>query len=103
MTETNTKDCPQFEKCDAMLCPLDPDIEKRVWFADEPVCSSHKHGRHRWIRKQRSIRKRKTKSWNGKPISYRELYDASRPRKLTDERRRELAERMAGLRVKISA
>ena len=85
--------CTIFEKCSAPLCPLDPEIEKRVWYADEPICASRKYGQHRWIRKQRSIQRRHTKSWFEQPIMFKMLYEASRPKKLTDEQKAELTER----------
>lgn len=35
----NTFDlCPKWDKCNAPLCPLDPDLFKRVMRNDEPVC-----------------------------------------------------------------
>lgn len=30
--------CPKWHKCNAPLCPLDPDVLKRVMLNDEPVC-----------------------------------------------------------------
>ena len=76
-----------FEKCNAPLCPLDPVIKARIWWADEEICRSRKHGQHRWIRKQRSIQKRGTKFWLNKPITYEMLFDASRPMTLADEQK----------------
>ena len=32
------KKCPKFVKCNAPLCPLDPDVEQRVYVKGEPVC-----------------------------------------------------------------
>jgi len=29
------QNCPRFEVCDAPLCPLDPDLALRVWYAGE--------------------------------------------------------------------
>ena len=80
--------CTRFNICNAPLCPLDSDIKDRVWWADEEVCRSRKYGQHRWIRKQRSIQRRETKSWIDKPITYEMLIDASWPRKpMTKEQR----------------
>jgi hypothetical protein len=75
--------CKSFKRCSAQLCPLDPDLKKRVWYHDEAICNSKIYCKHRWINKQRSIQKNKTKRWLDKPITYDELYAASRPRKLT--------------------
>lgn len=30
--------CPKFIKCDAPLCPLDKDIQERVYSEGEPTC-----------------------------------------------------------------
>ena len=86
--------CNRFNECSAPLCPLDPDIKSRLWFHDEEICKSQEHNKHRWIKKQRSIVRLKTKSWLNKPITYNQLYAASRPRQLTDEQRQKLIERM---------
>jgi len=89
-----THSCKLFVKCSAPLCPLDIRLKKRVWYADEDVCRSRKHGKNRWIRKQRSIQKRKTKSWFHKSITYQMLRDASRPRQLSRQQREELSARI---------
>jgi hypothetical protein len=35
----NTFDlCPKWENCSAPICPLDPDVLKRVMINDDPVC-----------------------------------------------------------------
>ena len=51
------KDCRYFESCDAPLCPLDPDIDKRTWFADEPICKCRKFAKLLWRKNQRKIAK----------------------------------------------
>ena len=84
------EECPSYHKCSAPLCPLDIGLQDRIWYADEPVCRSHKYGKHRWIRKQRSIVNRQTKSWLGKPITYQQLFDSSRPRKISPETKERL-------------
>jgi len=81
-----------------MLCPLDKELPLRIWYSEEPICRSRKHGSHRWIKKQRSIQRRKTKSWFDKPVTYQMLYDASRPMKLNNKQRRQRAERIKKLR-----
>ena len=30
--------CPYFEKCNAPLCPMDPNKEIPVWYPDEEIC-----------------------------------------------------------------
>jgi len=30
--------CPYFERCSVPLCPLDPDVGKRVYIEGEPIC-----------------------------------------------------------------
>ena len=32
------KRCVRFERCNAPLCPLDPDVEKRTYIKGEAVC-----------------------------------------------------------------
>jgi hypothetical protein len=92
-------ECPSFESCDASLCPLDNDLKKRVWYSDEAICSGRAGSGKRWIKKQRSIVRRQTKSWLDKPVTYQQLYDVSRPRKLTDAQRAELVSRMSRIRA----
>lgn len=86
--------CNRFNECSAPLCPLDPDIKSQLWFHDEEVCKSREHNKHRWIKKQRSIVRRKTKCYLDKPVTFDQLFDASRPKQLSDEQRQKLAERM---------
>ena len=87
-------DCPSYNRCSAPLCPLDPNLKVRIWFTDEDICSGSSGSGKRWIKKQRSIVRRKTKSWFDKPINYQELYDASRPKRMSEEQRAELRERL---------
>lgn len=86
--------CRLFEECGAPLCPLDFGLNKRNWYIDEPICKSRKFGNHRWIKKQRSIVKKQTKSWLNRSITYQDLYSASRKRKLSKEQLIELRNRM---------
>lgn len=79
------KDCSRFDVCSANLCPLDAGLSERIWYADEQVCKSQKHGRHRWIRKQRSIQRRQTATWLDRPITFSQLFDASRKREVKPE------------------
>ena len=53
------EDCRMFGKCSAPLCPLDPGSYKRLWFADEPICTSKKNGSGlKWMVSQRKIKKK---------------------------------------------
>jgi len=83
--------CNRFNECSAPLCPLDPDIKTRLWFHDEEICKSWEHNKHRWIKKQRSIVRRKTKSYLDKPVTYEQLFAASRPKRFSDEQRAKMA------------
>ena len=40
------------------LCPLDTHIESRIWYPDEPVCTSRKFAKVTWIKNQRKIKNR---------------------------------------------
>lgn len=31
--------CPRYQRCSAPLCPLDPDLPRRVALKGDPVCS----------------------------------------------------------------
>jgi len=86
--------CPKFEACDAPLCPLDPDVALRIWYADEDICSSRHSTGVRWIRKQRSIVRHQTRTWLGRIVRHQELVEASRPRALSEAQRAQLAERL---------
>jgi len=44
-------ECPSFDSCSAPLCPLDPDIDKRIRYPDEDKCKAHKTTRERIGRK----------------------------------------------------
>jgi hypothetical protein len=77
-----SKVCERFGKCAAPLCPLDENMDKRCWYADEKVCQSRIHGNIRWVKKQKSIVKRKINKWSNRPVTYQELYDVSGPRKI---------------------
>jgi hypothetical protein len=85
-------DCNRFDVCSANLCPLDPGLSLTVWFSDESICASHQHSKHRWIKKQRSIQRRKTASWLDKPVTHQMLYDASRKKQMSPDALEQLAE-----------
>jgi hypothetical protein len=94
------EDCSSFNECSAPFCPLDPDIEKRVWFSTEEVCRSRKYGQHRAIRKQRSIQKRQTKCWLNRAIRWRELCERSKPKKFSNEQKIQFGNRLREWRAK---
>lgn len=52
------KQCPRYPRCDAPLCPLDQDIGKGMWFAEEPICPRRQFGQLDMIKTQRKIKKR---------------------------------------------
>lgn len=52
------KACSRYLKCTAPLCPLDRDVERRMWFPDEPICTVKRFGGLDWVRNQRKIKKR---------------------------------------------
>ena len=49
--------CPKFHKCNAPLCPLDPEsIQHGIWYPDEDICT--KRNMHTpWLKKQKRIKK----------------------------------------------
>ncbi len=55
----NPIDCPTFRTCNAMLCPLDDEIEYRYWYPGESICSYQAANKGLdWIRRQRAISKK---------------------------------------------
>lgn len=84
--------CKRFNKCSAPLCPLDENLDERYWYSDESVCASQEHGDRRWIKKQKQIVERKTKRWLNKPVSHQQLFNVSRPRKLSEAQKKQLIE-----------
>ena len=50
--------CPNFEECNAPLCPLDEETwECGIWYTDETICSLKELGDLSWIKKQRKLAK----------------------------------------------
>jgi len=48
--------CPNFDNCNAPLCPLDDtSITKGIWYPDEDICKSRNFQNLDWIRKQKAI------------------------------------------------
>ena len=78
-------ECPRFFSCDAPLCPLDPELFHRTWYVGEDIFASRTHGKVRWIRKQRSIVRRRTASWFDRPVKVSELIATSQPRNISSE------------------
>ena len=52
-------DCPNFKRCSAPLCPKDPDIDKRIWFTSEGICSKHEFSKLKFIKTQRKLKRKK--------------------------------------------
>ena len=44
-----------LERCVAQLCPADADVDKHLWYPDEPVCTSRRYSGVNWLRTQRKI------------------------------------------------
>jgi len=53
------KDCKFFHTCSASLCPLDPDVSKRIWLPSEndtyEICRKHEFAGLQFIKTQRKI------------------------------------------------
>jgi len=52
------KECPSSATCGAPLCPLDENIEWRIWYPDEEICKARKFQQLDWIKNQHKIRKK---------------------------------------------
>ena len=53
------KECPSFIGCSAPLCPLDEDLDIRVWYPDEPICVREGiSGDYPWLNTQKKIAKK---------------------------------------------
>ena len=49
-----SEDCPNFEWCDAPLCPLDEiSLREGIWYPDEPICP--RRFKLAWLKVQRKI------------------------------------------------
>jgi hypothetical protein len=47
--------CNSFQSCSCPLCPDDPDVAKRVWYTDEPICTDRRFTRSPIVRNQRQL------------------------------------------------
>lgn len=47
--------CLKFEGCNAILCPMDEDNHKHIWFVEESICKLTKYQSLSWIKKQKQI------------------------------------------------
>jgi len=87
--------CPNYKTCNANLCPLDSDIEKRTWFIGEDVCNRKDHTDMPMVRRQKQLNKRKPMEYSEKPLFAVWLSEsAPKKRRLSPEHRAALAERM---------
>ena len=50
--------CRYADRCSAPLCPLDDNIEKRIWYPDEPICVRRDFSHLLFIQNQRKIAKK---------------------------------------------
>jgi hypothetical protein len=49
--------CPYFERCNAPICPMDPDKERAVWYPDEEICKNREFNDLNFIITQKKIAK----------------------------------------------
>ena len=48
--------CPGYQRCSAPLCPLDEDsLRQGIWYPDEEICKSRQHSSALWIKAQKKI------------------------------------------------
>ncbi|MGC9123594.1 MAG: hypothetical protein ACP5IB_05960 [Thermoplasmata archaeon] len=47
--------CPYFGSCNAPICPLDPDIERAVWYPNEEICKNKEFNNLNFIINQKKI------------------------------------------------
>lgn len=52
------RECPLYERCNAPLCPMDPNIGMRIWHSDEDVCSSSDYKDNQAVITQKKIAKK---------------------------------------------
>jgi hypothetical protein len=78
---------------------MDPNIGNRIWYSGESVCGNTKRNKARWIRKQRSINRLKTKHWLNRPVKFKELFESSHERILSPEYIKTLTERLVKARL----
>lgn len=57
MSDNSEEKCPNYEGCEAALCPLAKESEKQIWFVDEDICSSSLFHDLCWVEMQRRIKK----------------------------------------------
>jgi hypothetical protein len=76
------EDCPRFRKCGAPLCPMDPAIAKRSWFAGEEVCVKKEYQDLGWIERQKQLNDNHFRSWAEHRWTHEELV-ATAPQKRT--------------------
>ena len=71
MVGNKMTECPQFNTCSAPLCPLDKEIQDRLWYPDEPICKSQKYGKGvLFVKNQRKIAKRIKKENKDRYFTY---------------------------------
>jgi hypothetical protein len=89
------KNCQNSPTCNANICPLDPDIEKRSWFIGEDVCIRKDFAAIPMIRRQKQLNRKKPREYLDKPL-YAEWLTCTAPKKrvLSQEHRSALAENM---------
>jgi len=87
--------CHNYLTCNANICPLDPDLDKRAWFIGEDVCNRKDLFSLPMIRRQKQLNRKKPREYVDKPLDAKWLTGtAPKRRLLSEERRSALAENM---------
>ena len=62
--QTSPRDCKYWMSgCSAPLCPLESNLERAVWYPDEPICRATKFSQGKtWIAQQRKVAKQATRT-----------------------------------------
>jgi hypothetical protein len=85
--------CRKFKKCNANLCPRDPDIHLRTWFVGEKVCLFSQYQDLPLVQRQRQLNRRKPASMMEKRLTYDYLVKtAPRKRILSESHKAQLLE-----------
>lgn len=61
-------DCKHFLTCNANLCPLDPDMDRRSWLIGEAVCKHKGHKDLPMLRRQKQLNRLKPDKYERRPL-----------------------------------
>jgi|GEM_PF-3178805 len=89
------KNCHNYLTCNANICPVDPDRNKRSWFIGEDACSRKDFASLPMTRRQKQLNRKKPREYLGQPL-YADWLTRTAPKKrsLSEEHRSALAENM---------